>query len=186
MGTEDAHPSTSSYREQGNAEFRNKSYLKAAALYTRAIKEDPKCAALYSNRSAALLHIDKVTKALADADECIRLDPGWDKGHFRRGAALEAMGKLEEVSTGHLHTCAKAGIVRACMGFLQGAQAHACMVCLLHALQALESYHRALECSNGESKQVQEKVRNMQKLVRQQKAKNPLPPNGAENGAVPP
>ena len=34
-------------KEQGNAQFKAKKYLKAAALYTQAIKEDPKNAALY-------------------------------------------------------------------------------------------------------------------------------------------
>lgn len=90
--------STSSFRDQGNDEFRKGNYLKAAALYTRAIKEDPENAALYSNRSAALTHLNKLPKALADAEDCIRLRPDWDKGYFRKGAALEAHGKLEEVS----------------------------------------------------------------------------------------
>lgn len=32
-----------------------------------------------SNRSAAVLQLNKVSKALADADECIKLRPEWDK-----------------------------------------------------------------------------------------------------------
>jgi len=88
---------STTFKEFGNNEFRRGNYLKAAALYTRAIKHDPECAALYSNRSAALLHINKVSKALVDADECVRLSPLWEKGHFRRGSALEALGKLDEV-----------------------------------------------------------------------------------------
>ena len=90
-------PSTSTFRDQGNDEFRKGNYLKAAALYTKAIKEDSECAALYSNRSAALAHLNKLPKALADAEVCIRLQPEWDKGYFRKGSALEAQGKLEEV-----------------------------------------------------------------------------------------
>jgi tetratricopeptide (TPR) repeat protein len=93
----DAAPSIS-YREQGNDEYRRGNYLRAAALYTKALKDDPECAALYSNRSAALLHVNKLSKALTDADQCIRLEPEWDKGHYRRGAALEALDRLEEVS----------------------------------------------------------------------------------------
>jgi tetratricopeptide (TPR) repeat protein len=89
---------TSSFREQGNEEYRKGNYLKAAANYTKAIKEEPDEAALYSNRSAALTQINKLPKALADAEECIRLDPEWDKGYFRKGAVLEAQGKLNEVS----------------------------------------------------------------------------------------
>lgn len=88
---------SSTYRTQGNEQYRLGNFLKAAALYTRAIKEDPQCAPLYSNRSAALINLNKFPKALADADMCIQLMPEWDKGHFRRGAALEALGRLEEV-----------------------------------------------------------------------------------------
>ncbi len=36
-----------SLREQGNALFKEKNYLKAAAVYTQAIKADPENAALY-------------------------------------------------------------------------------------------------------------------------------------------
>lgn len=50
-----------------------------------------------SNRSAALLKLNKVAKALADAEAAIERDPKWDKGYFRKAAALEAQDKLEEV-----------------------------------------------------------------------------------------
>lgn len=53
-----------------------------------------------SNRSAALLQLSKVTKALADADECIRLRPDWDKGYYRQAAALEKLERWEEVGAG--------------------------------------------------------------------------------------
>lgn len=50
-----------------------------------------------SNRSAAVLQLNKVSKALADAEECINLRSDWDKGYFRRAAALEKMDRWEEV-----------------------------------------------------------------------------------------
>jgi tetratricopeptide (TPR) repeat protein len=87
----------SGFREEGNEEFRRGNYLKAAAAYTKAMKEDPGSAALYSNRSAALAKLNKLPKALTDAEEAIRLAPEWDKGYFRKGAALEELGRLEEV-----------------------------------------------------------------------------------------
>lgn len=52
-----------------------------------------------SNRSAALLKLSKASKALADAEECIKLRPEWEKGFFRKAAALEVMDKLQEVGT---------------------------------------------------------------------------------------
>lgn len=85
-----------SLKNQGNDEFKKGNFLKAAATYTKAIKEDPNNPVLYSNRSAALLKLSKVSKALSDADDCVRLKPEWDKGHFRRGAVLEEMQKYEE------------------------------------------------------------------------------------------
>jgi tetratricopeptide (TPR) repeat protein len=67
------------------------------ALYTKAIKLDPTNAVLLSNRSAALLKLKKVTKALEDAEECIRISPDWEKGYFRKAAVLEEMENFEQV-----------------------------------------------------------------------------------------
>ncbi len=38
-----------------------------------------------------------MAKALSDAEAAIQREPGWDKGYFRKAAALEAQDKLEEV-----------------------------------------------------------------------------------------
>lgn len=86
-------------KEQGNEQHRCGNHLKAAALYTQGLKADPTNAVLFSNRCAALLKLSKTTKALADAEECIRLRPDWDKGYFRKGAVLEALEKMDEVRT---------------------------------------------------------------------------------------
>ncbi|CAI7895093.1 unnamed protein product, partial [Closterium sp. NIES-53] len=83
-------------KERGNAEFKARNFLKAAALYTQAIKEAPDNHALYSNRSAAFLQLSKLTKALADAEAAIRLNPAWEKGYYRKGCALEAMKRYDE------------------------------------------------------------------------------------------
>ena len=39
--------STMSYKDQGNGEYKKGNWLKAAALYTKGIKEDPENAVLY-------------------------------------------------------------------------------------------------------------------------------------------
>jgi len=88
------------YREEGNGEFRQGKYLKAAVLYTKALEEtveEEERAALYSNRSLAFLKVNKVMKAIEDAKRSISLAPGWDKAYFRLGAALEASGDFREV-----------------------------------------------------------------------------------------
>lgn len=85
-----------SLKDQGNEFFKAGNYLKAAALYTQAIKLDPSNPTLYSNRAAAFLHLVKLNKALADAEMTITLKPQWEKGHFRKGCVLEAMERYED------------------------------------------------------------------------------------------
>ncbi|KAK1287870.1 hypothetical protein QJS10_CPB19g00888 [Acorus calamus] len=85
-----------SLKDEGNEQFKAGNYLKAAALYTQAIKKDPSNAALYSNRSAAFLHLVKLNKALADAETTITLRPDWEKGYFRKGCILEAMEQYDD------------------------------------------------------------------------------------------
>eukprot|EP00878_Enallax_costatus_P040485 GHUV01046766.1.p1 GENE.GHUV01046766.1~~GHUV01046766.1.p1 ORF type:complete len:108 (+),score=19.26 GHUV01046766.1:53-376(+) len=50
-----------------------------------------------SNRSAAHLKAGDAEKALLDVQQCTKLRPNWEKGHFRQGAALEELGELEQV-----------------------------------------------------------------------------------------
>ena len=56
----------------------------------------PELGTLHSNCSLCCLKQDKSIEALEHADAAVRLRPEWPKGHGRRGAALEASGKLEE------------------------------------------------------------------------------------------
>ncbi|WVY96330.1 hypothetical protein V8G54_028481 [Vigna mungo] len=85
-----------SLKDQGNEFFKSGKYLKAAALYTQAIKQDPSNPTLYSNRAAALLQLDKLNKALDDAEMTIKLKPQWEKGYFRKGSILEAMKRYDD------------------------------------------------------------------------------------------
>ncbi|XP_057249678.1 hsp70-Hsp90 organizing protein 3 isoform X2 [Beta vulgaris subsp. vulgaris] len=99
-GSEAAVPSTGggevSLKDQGNEYFKAGNFLKAAAIYTQAIKQDPKNATLYSNRAAAFLNLVKLTKALADAEMTISLRPDWEKGYFRKACILEAMERYDQ------------------------------------------------------------------------------------------
>ncbi|KAK3042199.1 hypothetical protein RJ639_001319, partial [Escallonia herrerae] len=88
--------SGASLKEQGNELFKAGNYLKAAALYTQAIKQDPSNPTLYSNRAAAFLQLVKLQKALTDADTTITLNPNWEKGYFRKGCVLEAMERYDD------------------------------------------------------------------------------------------
>nr|XP_019703248.1 hsp70-Hsp90 organizing protein 3 [Elaeis guineensis] len=83
-------------KDQGNEFFKAGNHLKAAALYTQAIKLEPNNPTLYSNRAAAFLHLVKLSKALADAEMTITLKPQWEKGYFRKGCILEAMERYDD------------------------------------------------------------------------------------------
>ncbi|XP_021828184.1 stress-induced-phosphoprotein 1 isoform X2 [Prunus avium] len=85
-----------SLKDKGNEHFKAGNYLKAAALYTQAIKQDPNNPTLYSNRAAAFLQLVKLSKALADAETTIKLNPQWEKGYFRKGCILEAMEQYDD------------------------------------------------------------------------------------------
>ncbi|KAJ1692016.1 hypothetical protein LUZ63_016171 [Rhynchospora breviuscula] len=88
--------SAEALKDEGNSQFKVGNYLKAAALYTQAIKLQPNNATLYSNRAAAFLHLVKLNKALADADTTISLNPNWEKGYFRKGCVLESMHRYDD------------------------------------------------------------------------------------------
>lgn len=85
------------HKNEGNVQFKNGEFLKAAASYTKAIKAEPANHVYYSNRSNAFLKLSKVTKAIEDADKCIELAPDFVKGYHRKASALHAMG--EEAKT---------------------------------------------------------------------------------------
>lgn len=72
-------------KEEGNKCIKEGKYTEAVIHYTEAIKHDPNSAALYSNRSLAFLKIDQLFFALEDASKCIKLEPSWPKGFFRKG-----------------------------------------------------------------------------------------------------
>ncbi|XP_059632481.1 U-box domain-containing protein 70-like [Cornus florida] len=88
--------SAASLKDQGNEFFKSGNYLKAASLYTQALKKDPCNPLLYSNRAAAFLHLVELNKALADAETTITLKPFWEKGYFRKGCILEAMEQYDD------------------------------------------------------------------------------------------
>ncbi|KAL5542008.1 hypothetical protein UlMin_009718 [Ulmus minor] len=85
-----------SLKDKGNEFFKAGNFLKAAALYTQAIKQDPNNPTLYSNRAAAFLQLVKLNKALVDAEKTIELNPQWEKGYFRKGCIFEALERYDD------------------------------------------------------------------------------------------
>eukprot|EP00040_Diaphanoeca_grandis_P013716 m.69315 g.69315 ORF g.69315 m.69315 type:complete len:383 (-) comp24076_c0_seq3:169-1317(-) len=75
-------------RSLGNEQFKIQEFQQAAVHYTESIELYPGNPAVWCNRSMCWLKLANPTRALADADECIKIDPNYVKAHFRRGAAL--------------------------------------------------------------------------------------------------
>ncbi|BGP41201.1 hypothetical protein JCM10450v2_005240 [Rhodotorula kratochvilovae] len=96
-------------KEAGNNAFKQQQWADAIKLYTvsaemaasRPVFEAnvyarDELALALCNRSAAYLGAGEFVNALVDADAVIQLKRPWIKGHFRKGKALVAMGRLEE------------------------------------------------------------------------------------------
>merc|ERR1712176_655456 len=71
-------------KERAIEHFNEQNYKGAVDLLKKAIKLDPENHIFYSNRAAAYMALEAYEKALANADECARLQPTWAKGHSRR------------------------------------------------------------------------------------------------------
>nr|XP_046257562.1 hsp70-Hsp90 organizing protein isoform X1 [Scatophagus argus] len=71
-------------------------YAQAVAMFTDAIKCDPKDNRFFGNRSYCYYCLEQYPQALADAERSIQLAPDWPKGHFRQGSALMGMKRYSE------------------------------------------------------------------------------------------
>ena len=85
-------------KELGNAAFSAGEHAAAIKHFTLAIRLDKTNHILYSNRSACHASVRDPTKALEDANECLRLAPTWAKGYSRKGAALVVRADCKEAS----------------------------------------------------------------------------------------
>eukprot|EP00804_Cyclotella_cryptica_P000493 CCRYP_018529-RA/>CCRYP_018529-RA protein AED:0.00 eAED:0.00 QI:79/-1/1/1/-1/1/1/649/316 len=91
-------------KRRGRATVGAKNYPDADALYSKGIEllasivaqegdnAKKELAILYSNRSLVRLQMGKVAEALEDADDAVKYDPTYVKGHWRRGQAFTACG----------------------------------------------------------------------------------------------
>eukprot|EP01084_Bolivina_argentea_P111184 198461_1 len=90
-------------KQQGNAAFINKNYLKAVQFYTKAIASEKGDHTLYSNRSAAYKALNDYPQAINDADICIELKPNWHKGYIRKLNVLFEQNKICEAVSVYKH-----------------------------------------------------------------------------------
>lgn len=80
-----------SLAEKGIKLVQEGQYAQAVAMFTEAIKCDPKDNRFFGNRSYCYYCLEQYPQALADAERSIQLAPDWPKGHFRQGSALMGM-----------------------------------------------------------------------------------------------
>ncbi|KAK0721587.1 U-box domain-containing protein [Lasiosphaeria miniovina] len=83
-------------KEDGNRAFGAKNYVKAEALYSKALIADPSEPALYTNRAMARLHMNLLDGAVADCMACLKLAPDRMKAYFYLSQAYLALGDYEE------------------------------------------------------------------------------------------
>lgn len=91
--------SVEKFKQEGNDAFKQSKFTKAIELYNKALELNPDSeisSTLFSNRSACHFQLKNYPLALSDADNCIRCRPTWEKGYFRRGIALKAMGVIDD------------------------------------------------------------------------------------------
>jgi tetratricopeptide (TPR) repeat protein len=91
-------------KKQANEAFSHKQYKKAIDLYTKALQvpqlSGKEYAILYSNRSVAYLESGDALKAYKDAKLAQQNWPNWSKAYFRKGAALDKLGKFTQAIRG--------------------------------------------------------------------------------------
>ncbi len=83
--------SAASSKAAGNAAIAQNKWKDALRHYTEAINVDSTDHTLFSNRSLVQLELRNTDAALADAMECVRLDPTFARGHVRCGEAHAAV-----------------------------------------------------------------------------------------------
>ena len=71
-------------------------HLRASAAYFKAAKKEPENPEILIELALALLQLNKVSKALAAADDAIRIDPVSQKAYHVRGLALTGLKRLED------------------------------------------------------------------------------------------
>ncbi|XP_072039440.1 LON peptidase N-terminal domain and RING finger protein 3-like [Amphiura filiformis] len=90
-------------RKEGNRQFKAGQYREALTKYTQAKHLDPFNPLVASNLSHVNISLERYHEALKDAEHVCHLRPDWPKGYYRKGTALESLGRLEEALKAYLH-----------------------------------------------------------------------------------
>lgn len=79
------------FKNEGNVAFKDQDWMKAIALYTKAINADDTVATFYTNRAQAHIKVEEYGSAVLDATKALELDPSLTKAFYRRACANTAI-----------------------------------------------------------------------------------------------
>ncbi|KAM1256820.1 hypothetical protein ACFX2I_030877 [Malus domestica] len=82
-------------KRAGNEQYRRGHFAEALSLYDQAIALSPANAAYRSNRAAALTGLGRLTEAVRECEEAVRLDPSYGRAHQRLGSLFLRLGQIE-------------------------------------------------------------------------------------------
>jgi len=88
-------------KEMGNDCFKKGDYPGAIKHYSEAVRRNPEDAKIYSNRAACYTKLAEFNLGLKDCEECIRLDPGFVKGHIRKGKIHQVLKQWTQAQTAY-------------------------------------------------------------------------------------
>jgi len=89
------------WKNKGNSEFQKQNYQVAIEYYTYACEIEPKNPTYLTNRAAAYASLKQWDKCLRDAEKAITLNGDWMKGWYRKGQALQELGRLQEATAAY-------------------------------------------------------------------------------------
>ncbi|KAH0751480.1 hypothetical protein KY290_004701 [Solanum tuberosum] len=80
---------------KGNENYKKGNFLEALYFYDKAIAISPGDGRLHCNRAAALMGLKRITEAVKECEEAIRLAPAYLRAHQRLGSLLLILGQVE-------------------------------------------------------------------------------------------
>uniref|UniRef100_A0A6N2LUT2 Uncharacterized protein n=1 Tax=Salix viminalis TaxID=40686 RepID=A0A6N2LUT2_SALVM len=83
-------------KNRGNERYKQERFEEALAFYDRAIARDSTKATYRSNRSAALIGLGRLIEAVAECKEAIRLDPSYQRAHYRLATIYFRLGETQK------------------------------------------------------------------------------------------
>ncbi|KAJ9172800.1 hypothetical protein P3X46_016007 [Hevea brasiliensis] len=82
-------------KKAGNEMYRRGNFVEALGLYDKAILLAPENAAYRSNKAAALTAVGRLSEAVRECEEAVRLDPGYARAHQRLASLYLRLGQAE-------------------------------------------------------------------------------------------